>query len=126
MSRLLLQNGKRKYLNAEERTRFLSAAEAHERDVRTFCTVLAYTGARISEALELTADRVDLTNGTLVFESLKKRRRGQFRSVPVPPALLDTLNLVHGVRKLQARRDGGKGAICGPGAAQRGGGGFAR
>ncbi len=26
----------------------------------------------------------------MVFESLKKRRRGIFRAVPVPPELLDT------------------------------------
>ena len=76
--------------------------------MRTFCGVLAFAGCRISEALELTAERIDLANGTLVFETLKKRRRGVFRAVPVPPALLDTMNLVHGLRKLQARRDGGR------------------
>jgi integrase/recombinase XerD len=108
LSGLLLQNGNRKYLNAQERARFLAAADGHEPDVRTFCGVLAFAGCRLSEALELTADRADLVNGTLVFESLKKRRRGVFRAVPVPPALLDTMNLVHGIRKLQARRDGGR------------------
>ncbi len=40
--------------------------------------------------MQLTADRVDLKAGTLVFESLKKRRRGVYRPVPVPPAFLDT------------------------------------
>jgi hypothetical protein len=39
----------------------------------------------------LTADRVDLAAGVLVFESLKKRRTGISRSVPVPPALLDLM-----------------------------------
>jgi integrase len=57
---------------------------------------------RLSEAL--TADRVDFAAGTLVFESLKKRRSGIYRAVPVPPALLDALDLVHGIRELQARR----------------------
>lgn len=88
MSGLLLQNGKRKYLTADERTRFLAAADAHESDVRTFCGVLAFAGCRLSEALELTAERVDFAGGVLVFETLKKRRRGVFRAVPVPPALL--------------------------------------
>jgi integrase len=59
---------------------------------------LAYAGCRLSEALALTADRVDLAAGVLVFESLKKRRTGIFRSVPVPPALLDTIDMVHGIR----------------------------
>jgi hypothetical protein len=45
---------------------------------------LAYGGCRLSKALALTADRVDLAAGVLVFESLKKRRTGIFRSVPVP------------------------------------------
>ena len=39
---------------------------------------LAYTGSRVSEALALTADRVDLAGKTVVFESLKKRRGGLF------------------------------------------------
>jgi hypothetical protein len=42
------------------------------------------TAETLSEALALTADRVDLVAGVLVFESLKKRRSGIFRSVPVP------------------------------------------
>jgi integrase/recombinase XerD len=38
-----------------------------------------------------------------VFESLKKRRTGVFRAVPVPPELLDMLDLVHGIREAQRR-----------------------
>jgi len=45
----------------------------------------------------------------LTIESFKKRRTGVFRAVPVPPALLNTLDMVHGIRKLQARRDKGRG-----------------
>ena len=41
--------------------------------------------------MELTADRVDLREGVIVFESLKKRRCGVFRAVSVPPKLLDEL-----------------------------------
>jgi integrase/recombinase XerD len=41
--------------------------------------------------------------GLLVLESLKKRRSGIYRAVPVPPALLEALDLVHGIRELQAR-----------------------
>jgi len=110
----LFQNGSRKYLTGEERTRFLAAAERHPRTVLTFCTVLAYAGCRVSEALALTADRVDLAAGTIVFESLKKRRRGVFRAVPVPPGLLRDLANVHGVRELQDRTDRGAGARLWP------------
>ncbi len=64
---------------------------------------------RLSEALALTADRVDLAAGVLVIESLKKRRTGVYRAVPVPPALLDALDMVHGIRELQTQRGKGRG-----------------
>ena len=92
--------GARKYLTAGERDAFLRQANLAERPVRTLCMTLAYAGCRLSEALALTADRVDLAAGMLVFESLKKRRTGIFRNVPVPPALLDTLDMVHDIREL--------------------------
>jgi integrase/recombinase XerD len=114
MPSLYEANGHRKYLTAEERDRFLKAAEKAERDVRTFCGVLAYTGCRISEALALTADRIDLAAGVIVFESLKKRKNGVYRAVPVPPTLLDALDLVHGIRKAQARKDKGAGLTLWP------------
>jgi hypothetical protein len=71
-----------------------------ERPMRTLGAVLHDTGCRIGETL--TPVRVDLTGRALVFESLKKRCRGVYRAVPVPPARLDALDLVHGVR--EARR----------------------
>jgi integrase len=105
----LLQAGERKYLTTDERARFLRAADAHPRAVRTLCAILAFAGCRLSEALGLTVDRVDLAAGTLVFESLKKRRRGVFRAVPVPPSLLKDLDNVHGIRERQNRADRGAG-----------------
>ena len=87
--------GQRKYLTPAERQEFLRAAENAPRAVRTFCETLAHSGCRISEALALTAARVDVGAGVLVFESLKKRRRGIYRAVPVPPDFLITLEAVH-------------------------------
>lgn len=100
--------GARKYLTAGERDAFLGAAERADRQQRTLCMTLAYSGCRLSEALALTLERVDLATGTLVFESLKKRRPGLYRAVPVPPALLEALDLVHGVREGQGRRGHGR------------------
>ena len=87
--------GRRKYLTPAERQQFLRAAESAPWSVRTFCATLAHTGCRISEALALTAARVDVGSGVLVFESLKKRRKGIYRAVPVPPAFLETLETAH-------------------------------
>lgn len=108
MSGKLYQNGHRKYLTRDERNQFLRAAEKADHEVRTFCGVLAYSGCRISEALALTADRVDLSEGLIIFESLKKRKSGVFRAVPIPPLLLDSLTVVHGIQECQKGKDAGK------------------
>jgi integrase len=101
------QGGRRKYLTSEERKAFLKAAETAPDTVRTFCNVLAFTGCRISEALALTTDRIDWSGEQIIFESLKKRRKGVYRGVPVPTTLLDMLDDVHDLRDLQqASRSG--------------------
>jgi len=92
------QNGHRKYLTPAERESFLRASESALRHIHTFCGTLVHTGCRISEALALSADRVDIDNGVIILESLKKRRKGIFRAIPVPPAFIDTLDAVHGLR----------------------------
>ena len=101
--------GRRKYLSAQKRAAFLTAAEHAPREVRTLGLVLAYSGYRIFEALALTFDRVDLAAHTIIFETLKKRRRGVYRAVPVPPAVTDALNLAHAIREAQNGKDAGAG-----------------
>lgn len=101
-------NGHRKYLTPAEREEFMRTSDALLlQQVRTFCGTLVHTGCRISEALALTADRVDIEDGVLIFESLKKRRRGIYRAVPVPPAFLATLDAVHGIRAAHSTPDSG-------------------
>lgn len=95
------RRGNRKYLTQQERALIEKTAEKFPREIRSLIGVLLYTGCRISEALALTSDRVDLDEGLIVFESLKKRERGVFRAVPVPPKLLDMLELVHSIRETQ-------------------------
>jgi integrase len=90
--------GKRLYLTDSERRKFLAAADDEERLVRSFCYVLAHTGCRISEALQLHAERIDFAAQAITFESLKKRKRGVYRAVPVPPAVLEMLAMVHGLK----------------------------
>jgi len=93
--------GRRKYLVPKERWAFLHAALKVGGTVGTFCAVLAFSGARISEVLALTHERIDDGNSTINFETLKRRRRGVFRAVPVPQGLLDRLDAVHGYRAAQ-------------------------
>lgn len=104
MSDLIDPRGNRLYLTAAERAAFLKAAEKVERKTRSFCEVLHFTGCRISEALALTVGRIDIEGQALVFETLKKRRPGIFRAVPVPPRVIDTLSLVHAIRERREKR----------------------
>jgi integrase/recombinase XerD len=92
--------GQRKYLTPAQRQQFLRAAEKAPGEVFTFCGTLAHTGCRISEALALTGMRVDIAAGVIILESLKKRRRGVFRAVPVSGDFLQTLDAAHDLRSL--------------------------
>ena len=95
-------DGKRKYLTLEEQERFLSATSELERpEVRTFCDTLAFTGCRISEALALTPERIDLSARAITFQTLKQRGKVRFRSVPIPQQHLEAMLMVHEIRKRQ-------------------------
>jgi integrase len=109
-SELITSDGKRKYLTQDERERFLAAAAKLDRgEVRTLCMTLAYTGCRISEALECDAARVDFSGKAITFRTLKQRDKLRYRSVPVPDELLSALDNVHGVRRAQKRKQRGEG-----------------
>jgi integrase len=88
-ARLLDRDGNRKYLIASERRRFRTAAEqlASQRE-KAFCLSVFYTGCRISEALALTTDRVDLSAKTLIFRTLKQRTHLRYRTIPIPDSLV--------------------------------------
>ena len=67
-------------------------ARAH---LRTLCLVLAYTGTRISEALQLRGDAINVAGGFIAVRSLKKRGKIMIREIPVPSDLLNDLARTH-------------------------------
>ncbi|WP_456828508.1 hypothetical protein [Bradyrhizobium sp. USDA 4518] len=79
--------GARKYLNAAERLRFIRAAGRARREVYLFCLTLVWGGARISEALGVTAGAIDLDRAVVTFKTLKRRVPGIVREVPLPRTL---------------------------------------
>ncbi len=85
------RNGQRKYLNQAEREVFFYLADKLTPDKRAFCQVLYFTGCRISEALSLTSENIDLADQVIIIETLKRRRAGLYRAIPVPPVLLTEL-----------------------------------
>ena len=104
MMQLFDAAGERKYLTPEQRQMFLRAAEKAPAEVRTFCLTLGMTGCRLSEGLGLIATRVDCAARLVIFESLKKRRKGVFRAVPVPGDFWRTLDAVHDLGALGNER----------------------
>ena len=89
------KKGNRKYLTADERRAFIGAAEQSEPEIETFCLTLAYTGARVSEVLAFIPRRIDFSVRGITIKSLKKRKAGVFRTIPVPEYLLKRLEAVH-------------------------------
>ena len=87
-AQLFDDQGRRLYMTAEERAAFLDAAARAPRQVRTFCGLLHYTGCRLSEGLAVTPRRIDLAAQAVVIQTLKKRRSGVYRAVPVPEGYL--------------------------------------
>lgn len=89
MSGLLFDlQGNRKYLTARERLSFATAATATGGLIGVFCLTLALTGARISEVLALTPDRIDIADEAIVIRTLRQREKLVFRAIPVPSDLV--------------------------------------
>ena len=66
--------GRRLYVTPGERDAFLRGAIAHDRPVRTFCSLLYYTGYGIAEALHVIPRRVDFADQVIIIERLKRYR----------------------------------------------------
>ena len=84
------RGGRRKYLTLTERVRFMQMANARDGETKLFCLVMALTGARISEVLQLTPQQLDPGMVSVIFRTLK-RRQLIFRSVPLPAKLMREL-----------------------------------
>src|SRR5262245_53369811 len=81
---LYSDRGERKYLNEDERERVLAASEDLCRERMLFALTLAWSGARISEVLALSASSFQVYASIVSIRTLK-RRRLHVREVPIPP-----------------------------------------
>lgn len=106
---LFTTSGQRKYMAATERGKFKAAAlELEDKSLRMFCLMLLYTGCRISEALGVMVRSLDYEAKAVTIESLKKRRKGIFRQVPLPSGYLDDLDLVFEIASRQKKAKAAK------------------
>lgn len=94
-------SGSRKYLNAAERRRFAEAACRAEPKTRLFCLTLLWSGGRISEILALTPAAIDIESGVANTETLKRRKRGIVRQVPLPLHIMSQLDRAFHLHRLQ-------------------------
>lgn len=98
-SGLYTLDGKRKYLNGGERQRALAVMATLGGDQALFALTLAWTGARVSEVLALTAASFQVEACVVSIRTLK-RRRHHMREVPLPPKVMAALD-----RHFNLRRD---------------------
>jgi len=95
---LFTARGQRKYITQAEGERFIEAAGDRPLPVLAFVWLLLCSGCRISEALELTAQQLDVANQAVIFRTLK-RRTLHYRAVPVPEVMMELLeDLADGLR----------------------------
>jgi integrase len=106
------EKGNRKYVTSSERERFLIASEHESPDRRVFCRLLHDTGCRLTEALELTPNRVNVDEYSIIFRTLKQReldndgnkKAPKYREVPVSKELIDQIDLKFNIRMLQRKK----------------------
>lgn len=82
--RLYDRHGARLYLNAAERRRFREHALRRPPSEALLCLVLLYAGCRISEALALTRESFQRQGLSVAILTLKRRKEGVVREVPLP------------------------------------------
>lgn len=80
--------GRRKYLSRAEGRHFVQHATALSTHRALFCLTIYYTGCRISEALALSWQDVDIETKAVRIRSLKKRGKNEIRRLPIPAFLV--------------------------------------
>ncbi len=94
-------DGRRKYLNLDERRRAMAAMDGLAPDKALFALTLAWTGARVSEILALTPASFQIEQGIVGIVTLK-RRRLIVREVPIPDSLISALDRHFDLAAMQA------------------------
>ena len=96
--RLYACSGKRLYLNADERRRFRQCALIAAPEEAFLCLVLLHTGCRLSEALASDAGSFQRSGLTVSIVTLKRRKPGVVREVPVPREVFASMRRVRNGR----------------------------
>lgn len=87
-------DGQRKYLNSAENMLFLDALPVLPEDRITFCLVLYFSGARMTEVLRLTPKKLEPETQILRIQCLKKRSKVVTRRVAMPDEIFERLEMM--------------------------------
>ncbi len=87
------KDGQRKYLNEKERKKFEENIKHLSKEKQLFCLAIYWTGARISEVLNINPEHIDFSDKVVIVRSLKKRGKIEYRHILVPPFYLKELAL---------------------------------
>jgi integrase/recombinase XerD len=98
---LFTPTGARKYLSNAERKRFQTTISLLASRERLFCETLLWSGGRISEVLALVPDAIDLDSGSIALLTLKRRKQGVIRQVPLPRSTIRELSREFHIRENQ-------------------------
>jgi integrase/recombinase XerD len=98
---LFSPTGARKYLSNPERKRFQTTVATLAPRQRLFCETLFWSGGRVSEILALVSDAIDLDNGSITLRTLKRRKHGVIRQIPIPRSIIRELEREFGIRNTQ-------------------------
>lgn len=79
-------SGQATILNSDQIDKILSVARSPYREI---FAIAAFTGCRISEAIKMTAEKLDLTTGNILFTETKTKVD---RLVPLHPELVNILS----------------------------------
>jgi integrase/recombinase XerD len=85
-------SGRRKYLTRDECVKFARVASQLPLSRRLLCLTLYFTGCRLSEALSLRKEDIDLAESVIQIRCLKKRGKVVVRRIPVPLSLAQQLS----------------------------------
>lgn len=97
------ESGNRKYLTPDERELFYQATGEVSKDWRMFGLMLYYTGCRLSEALNMKVKDIDFNAGAVTIGTLKQRRSGVYRQVPISDDFKKALDNSFDLRVLQKK-----------------------
>lgn len=105
---LFSPTGARKYLSNAEQRRFRTTIASLTPRERLFCETLLWSGGRVSEVLALVPDAIDLDNGSIALLTLKRRKQGVVRQVPLPLSTIRGLSREFQLRKVQLTAESGR------------------